>query len=119
VISQALNHGAQKSLKGSRILILGVAYKSDIDDVRESPAEKLMALLQNAGAEVSYHDPHVPVFDGLESAPLEPEAYDCVAIVTAHSSIDYDELVERAGVVVDFRNATGEKGRGNPKVWKL
>ena len=60
VISQALNHGAQKSLKGSRILVLGVAYKADIGDMRESPALKLIELLRNAGAEVSYHDPHVP-----------------------------------------------------------
>jgi UDP-N-acetyl-D-glucosamine dehydrogenase len=119
VISQALNHGAQKSLRGSRILIVGVAYKSDIDDVRESPAEKLIGLLRNAGAEVSYHDPHVPTFEDLASVPLEPGAYDCVAIVTAHSSIDYEQLVEEADVVVDFRNATGTKGRENPKVWKL
>ena len=59
LISQALNHGAQKSLKGSRILVLGVAYKADIDDVRESPAEKIVGLLQKAGADVAYHDPHV------------------------------------------------------------
>ena len=119
VISQALNHGAQKSLRGSRILIVGVAYKSDIDDVRESPAEKLIGLLRNAGAEVSYHDPHVPSFEDLSSVALEPGAYDCVTIVTAHSSIDYEQLVEEANVVVDFRNATGTKGRANPKVWKL
>ena len=62
-----------------------MAYKSDIDDVRESPAEKLLVLLRNAGAEVAYHDPHVAEFDGLTSVPLEPESYDCVAIVTAHS----------------------------------
>jgi UDP-N-acetyl-D-glucosamine dehydrogenase len=119
VISQALNHGAQKSLRGSRILVLGVAYKSDIDDVRESPAEKLVQLLRNAGADVSYHDPHVATFDGLSSVPLEPGAYDCVVISTAHSAIDYARLVDDAQIVVDFRNATGEKGRGNPKVWKL
>src|ERR671935_1133794 len=98
VVSQALNHGAQKSLSGSRILVLGVAYKSDIDDVRESPAEKLMELLRNAGADVAYHDPHVPEFDGLRSVPLEPEVYDCVTIVTAHSSIDYEDVVRRGDV---------------------
>jgi UDP-N-acetyl-D-glucosamine dehydrogenase len=119
VVSQALNHGAQKSLRGSRILVLGVAYKADIDDVRESPAEKLIQLLRNAGADVSYHDPHVATFDGLESAPLEPGAYDCVVISTAHSSIDYERLVADAHIVVDFRNATGATGRENPKVWKL
>src|SRR5437764_2365029 len=92
VVSQALNHGAQKSLKGSKILVLGVAYKSDIDDVRESPAEKIIELLRNAGADVAYHDPHVSSFDGLQSVDLEPEAYDCVVIVTAHSTIDYAEV---------------------------
>jgi UDP-N-acetyl-D-glucosamine dehydrogenase len=119
VVSQALNHGAQKSLKGSQILVLGVAYKADIEDERESPAEKLIHLLQNAGANVSYHDPHVASFQGLTSVPLEPEAYDCVVIVTAHSAIDYADIVDRAQVVVDFRNATGAFGAASPKVWKL
>ena len=119
LISQALNHGAEKSLKGSRILILGVSYKADIDDVRESPAKKIVELLHKAGADVSYHDPHVPEFDGLRSVDYAPESYDCVVIVTAHSAIDYDDLVERAQVVVDLRNATGRNGTGNGKVWKL
>ena len=118
VISQAMNHGLQRSLSGSRILILGVAYKADIGDTRETPAEKLIQLLRNAGAEISYHDPHVPEFDGMRSSPLEPEAYDCVAIVTAHSSVDYTDVVRRARIVVDFRNATaGIEQEGN--VWKL
>jgi UDP-N-acetyl-D-glucosamine dehydrogenase len=118
VISQALNHGAQKSLSGSKILILGVAYKADIGDVRESPAEKILLLLRNAGAEVAYHDPHVGEFEGLTSVPLEPERYDCVAIVTAHSGIDYGDVVRRGKVIVDFRNAT--KGvEVDGKVWKL
>src|SRR3954463_9970564 len=117
VISQAMNHGLQKSLSGSRILILGVAYKADIGDTRESPAEKLVELLRNAGADVSYHDPHVPEFEGMSAAALDPEAYDCVAIVTAHTSLDYAAIVERANVVVDFRNAT--KGIESEKVWKL
>jgi UDP-N-acetyl-D-glucosamine dehydrogenase len=117
VISQAMNHGLQKSLSGSRILILGVAYKADISDTRETPAEKLVGLLRNAGADVSYHDPHVAEFDGMRSVALEPEAYDCVAIVTAHTSLDYTDVVERANVVVDFRNAT--RGIESEKVWKL
>jgi len=118
VISQALNHGAKKSLSGSKILLLGVAYKNDIDDVRESPAEKIVELLRTAGADVAYHDPYVPAFDGLTSVPLEPEQYDCVAIVTAHSSIDYGDVVRRGKVIVDFRNATkGHEVDG--KVWKL
>jgi UDP-N-acetyl-D-glucosamine dehydrogenase len=119
LISQALNHGAQKSLKGSRILVLGVAYKADIDDVRESPAEKIIGLLQKAGADVEYHDPHVGDFDGMQSVEYAPESYDCVVIVTAHSAIDYDDLVERAPIVVDLRNATGRNGSDNGKVWKL
>jgi UDP-N-acetyl-D-glucosamine dehydrogenase len=119
LISQALNHGAQKSLKGSRILVLGVAYKSDIDDVRESPAEKIIELLSKAGSEVAYHDPHVAEFDGMRSVNYEPESYDCAVIVTAHTTIDYDDLVERAPIVVDLRNATGRNGTGNGKVWKL
>ncbi len=119
LISQALNHGAEKSLKGSRILILGVSYKADIDDVRESPAEKIIELLSKGGAEVSYHDPHVAEFDGLRSVEYAPERYDCVVIATAHSSIDYGDLVERAQIVVDLRNATGRNGTVNGKVWKL
>jgi len=117
VISQAMNHGLQKSLSGSRILILGVAYKADIGDTRETPAEKLVELLRNAGAEISYHDPHVREFDGMRSVALEPESYDCVAIVTAHSSIDYGDVVNRSKIVVDFRNAT--RGIESAKVWKL
>jgi UDP-N-acetyl-D-glucosamine dehydrogenase len=119
LISQALKHGAQKSLKGSRILVLGVAYKADIDDVRESPAEKIIQLLRKAGADVAYHDPHVKEFDGMRSTDYAPEGYDCVVIVTAHGSIDYDDLVQRAQLVVDLRNATGRNGTGNGKVWKL
>ena len=119
LISQALNHGSQKSLKGSRVLVLGVSYKADIDDVRESPAEKIIELLEKAGADVSYHDPHVAEFDGMRSVDYKPEDYDCVVIVTAHTSIDYDELVDRAEIVVDFRNATGRNGSNSGKVWKL
>jgi UDP-N-acetyl-D-glucosamine dehydrogenase len=119
LISQALNHGAQKSLKGSRVLVLGVSYKADIDDVRESPAKKIIKLLRKTGADVAYHDPHVPEFQELRSVEYAPQEYDCVVIVTAHSSIDYEDLVERAQLVVDLRNATGRNGTGNGKVWKL
>jgi UDP-N-acetyl-D-glucosamine dehydrogenase len=119
LISQALNHGSQKSLKGSRLLVLGVSYKADVDDVRESPAEKIVQLLQKAGADVAYHDPHVAEFDGMRSVEYKPEDYDGVIVVTAHSAIDYDELVDRAEIVVDLRNATGRNGTGSAKVWKL
>jgi UDP-N-acetyl-D-glucosamine dehydrogenase len=122
-ISQALNRGAHKSVAGARILVLGVAYKSDIADWRESPAVKVIALLQNAGASVAYHDPHVPSFStngiALESVPLEPVEYDAVVIATAHSGIDYAQLVRDAKLVVDLRNATGRAGITSEKVWKL
>ena len=121
LISQALNHGAQRSVSGSKVLVLGVSYKADVNDTRESPALKLIELLQTAGAEVAYHDPHVPELPrhGLSSQPLDASGYDCVAIVTAHSSIDYDRLVDDASLVVDFRNATNKSGRVDGKVWKL
>jgi UDP-N-acetyl-D-glucosamine dehydrogenase len=123
VVSQALNHSRQRSLKGSRILILGVAYKPNISDTRESPAVKLIALLQAAGSHVSYHDPHVPSLRdngiAMSTSPLEPGSYDCVVIVTDHSGIDYERLVDDAALVVDLRNATGANGKGSDKVWKL
>jgi UDP-N-acetyl-D-glucosamine dehydrogenase len=123
LVSQALNHAKQMSLKGSQILLLGVAYKPDIGDMRESPALKLISLLQNAGADVSYHDPHVPRFTEhgleMESVPLDPKAYDAVVIVTNHHSIDYEQLVDDATLVVDLRNATGAKGTASEKVFKL
>ena len=123
VVSQALNHARQRSLKGSKILVLGVAYKPDISDTRESPAIKLISLLHNAGSDVHYHDPHVPSFaeNGvtMSSAALDPSAYDCVVIVTNHSGIDYEQLVEDSVLVVDLRNATGRNGTHSDKVWKL
>jgi UDP-N-acetyl-D-glucosamine dehydrogenase len=119
-IARALN-AQEKALKGSKIRILGVSYKADIDDTRESPALKLIELLQEAEADVSYHDPFVPELPehGLSSTPLDPAAADCVVIVTAHSGIDYEALVMQAPLVVDLRNATGPNGTGNGKVWKL
>ena len=123
LVSQALNHARQRSLSGSRILVLGVAYKPDISDMRESPAVKLIGLLEGAGASVSYHDPYVPEFSEngivMRSVPLEPAEYDCVVVVTDHSSVDYDRLVEEAQLVVDLRNATGANGKHSDKVWRL
>ena len=88
-VSQALNHGAEVA-RGLRVLVLGVAYKADISDWRESPAVKLIELLRNAGANVAYHDPHVASFatDGIasQSVPLAPADYDLVVIATAHSA---------------------------------
>jgi UDP-N-acetyl-D-glucosamine dehydrogenase len=120
-ITRALN-SQERSVKGSRIHLVGVAYKADVGDLRESPALKLIELLREEGAEISYHDPHVPELPehSLSSASLDGavDAADCVAIVTAHSGIDYDTLAERARLMVDFRNATGRNGSRNG-VWKL
>ena len=119
-ITRALN-SAEKALKGSKVQLLGVSYKADIDDTRESPALKLIELLQDEGAAVSYHDPYVSELPehGLSSTPLDPSGVDCLVIVTAHSGIDYEELVDKAPLVVDLRNATGPNGTANGKVWKL
>jgi UDP-N-acetyl-D-glucosamine dehydrogenase len=123
LVSQALNHSRQRSLSGSRILVLGVAYKPDISDMRESPAVKLIGLLENAGADVSYHDPHIPEFQengiSMRSVALEPGEYDCVVIVTDHTAVDYERLVDEALLVVDLRNATGANGKRSDKVWRL
>ncbi len=108
-VQDALNDAA-KPVKGSRIHIMGVAYKRDIDDLRESPALDVMLLLQRRGAQLSYSDPHVPRvrLDGLE-LESQPEAAaadaDCVVIVTDHSAFDYQALVDRSALIVDTRNA--------------
>ena len=121
-ITRALN-SQEKSVKGSTVHLVGVSYKADVGDLRESPALKLVELLREEGADVSYHDPHVPELPehGLVSASLDGhvESADCVAIVTAHSGIDYAGLAERARLVVDFRNATGSDGSLDGRVWKL
>ncbi len=106
----ALN-GRRKSVNGSRVLLLGVAYKRDIEDVRESPALDVLRLLENQGAEVSYHDPYVPVLeqDGIhrESVSLTRERLreaDAVVILTDHSNVDYDLVVDEATVLIDARH---------------
>ena len=121
-ITRALNSD-EKSVKGSRVHVVGVAYKADVADLRESPALKLIELLRAEGAQVSYHDPHIPELPAhdLRSQDLDGslKGADCVAIVTAHSAIDYQDLARRAKLVVDFRNATGSDGSQNGRVWKL
>jgi len=121
-ITRALNSD-EKSVKGSHVHLVGVSYKADVGDLRESPALKLIELLRDEGAEVSYHDPHVSELPdhALASVDLEGSAgeADCVAIVTAHSGIDYAGLAEKAKLVVDFRNATGKNGSADGRVWKL
>ncbi|MFZ0294225.1 MAG: nucleotide sugar dehydrogenase [Candidatus Sulfotelmatobacter sp.] len=120
-IGGALN-GHKKSLNGSRILILGVAYKKDIDDLRESPSLTIIELLQKQGAKVSYHDPYFPFIGKGRKYDLQMKRseldklgdYDCVVIVTDHSDYDYRKIVGEAQLVVDTRNAT--KGIASPKV---
>jgi UDP-N-acetyl-D-glucosamine dehydrogenase len=120
-IGGALNQH-KKSLNGSRVLILGVAYKKDIDDLRESPALTIIELLQHEGALVSYHDPYFPFIGKGRKYDLQMKRseleklgeYDCVVIVTDHSDYDYGRIVAEARLVVDTRNAT--KGLSSPKV---
>jgi UDP-N-acetyl-D-glucosamine dehydrogenase len=113
----------EKSVKGSHVHLVGVSYKADVGDLRESPALKLIELLGDEGAEVSYHDPHVAELPdhGLTSGDLDGSvaSVDCVAIVTDHPGIDHAGLAERAQLVLDFRNATGKNGSENGRVWKL
>ncbi|MGE3526983.1 MAG: UDP binding domain-containing protein, partial [Gemmatimonadales bacterium] len=115
-VGDALNQTG-KAVRGSRVLVIGVAYKKDIDDLRESPALDIIRLLESQGARVSYHDPFVARFseDGhtLSSVPLTAETIaesDCVMIVTDHTAIDYRLIRERARAVVDTRNALAKVG---------
>jgi UDP-N-acetyl-D-glucosamine dehydrogenase len=120
-VTTALNQH-KKALNGARILLLGVAYKKDIDDLRESPALTIFELLQKQGAEVSYNDPHIPSIGKgrkydlqITSVPLDRLAeYDCILIVTDHSSYDYQRIVNESQLVVDSRNAT--QGIRNTKI---
>lgn len=124
-VQDALNEH-RKALKGSRVLVLGVAYKPDIDDLRESPALDVIGLLMQKGAEVSYHDPYISHFkhDGFSLQSVEDlmasvQAADCVVIITNHSAYDYKAILENAALIVDTRNALGAAGRDNPKVTRL
>jgi UDP-N-acetyl-D-glucosamine dehydrogenase len=127
-IAEALNEEG-RPVKGSRVLVLGVAYKKDVDDPRESPAFTILELLQRRGAVVSYNDPHVPTLPAmrhhsirLDSVPLTEETLawnDCVVIVTDHSAYDYEWLVRHARLVVDTRNATARvAGSARGRIWK-
>jgi UDP-N-acetyl-D-glucosamine dehydrogenase len=111
-VAHALN-AVRKPVNGSRILVLGVAYKRDIDDVRESPALDVIRLLQDQGADVVFHDPHVSVIreDGheLRSVELtigELQAADAVVVVTDHKAVDYKFVADSAALIIDSRNAT-------------
>jgi UDP-N-acetyl-D-glucosamine dehydrogenase len=108
------------------VLVIGIAYKKDVDDVRESPALDVIRLLEEQGADVVYHDPYVPEFledgvrhQGVSLSDDEIKKADAVVIVTDHSSIDYQRLVNRAGLVVDTRNATARTKAGRARVVSL
>ncbi|HEU5410664.1 MAG TPA: nucleotide sugar dehydrogenase [Candidatus Acidoferrales bacterium] len=125
-VSEALNQ-RKKSLNGARVLLLGVAYKKDIDDLRESPALKLMQLLIERGAELDYNDPFFPAlhkmrhydYSAMRSVSVDAKSlasYDCVLIATDHSSYDYEQVVENAKLVIDSRNATRNVKKNRQKV---
>jgi UDP-N-acetyl-D-glucosamine dehydrogenase len=124
-VQDALNdHG--KALKGSHVLVLGAAYKPDIDDLRESPALDVIGLLMAKGAQVSYHDPYVAQVRHdqwqLQSVPdlmQAVRAADCVVIVTNHKVYEYPAILDAANQIVDTRNALGKMGRNHPKVVRL
>jgi UDP-N-acetyl-D-glucosamine dehydrogenase len=127
-VAEALNE-AGKPLNGSRICVLGVAYKKDVDDPRESPSFELMELLSGGKAEVTYNDPHVPelpkmrhhTLPAMTSKPLDEKflaGQDCVLIATDHSAYDYDFIVRHARLVVDTRNATKDVTQGREKIRK-
>ncbi len=124
-IQDALNL-AKKAINGSEVLILGVAYKPDIDDLRESPALDVIHLLKEKGAKVSYHDPYIPHLNHdnivLDCVPDLMDAVaeaDCVVIITNHSDYDYDAILNTAQMIVDTRNALGKAGKDSSKVVRL
>ena len=124
-VMRALNDD-RKSLRGSRVLVVGVAYKRNIDDIRESPALDVIRLLEVGGASVVYHDPHIPEFreDGrrrvsIELTPAELREADAVVIVTDHDGIDYQAILDYTRVVVDTRNVTGKVRASNARVVSL
>jgi UDP-N-acetyl-D-glucosamine dehydrogenase len=125
---EALNEQG-KPLRGSKVCVLGVAYKRDVDDPRESPSFELMELLQDGGAVVSYSDPHVPKLPAmrhhrvpdLASEALTPEflsRLDCVLIATDHKAFDYAAVVRHAPLIIDTRNATAKVREGREKIRK-
>lgn len=115
------------TLKGSKCLVLGAAYKPDIDDIRESPALDVIGLLQKKGAMVEYHDPFIPVLRTHDDIEMQSVAdvmnavrhADCVVIITNHSEYDYVAILNEAKFIFDSRNALGKMGKNNPKVVRL
>jgi UDP-N-acetyl-D-glucosamine dehydrogenase len=124
-VQDALNERG-KPVKGCQLLILGVAYKPDIDDLRESPALDVIHLLEEKGAHVSYHDPYIPHLrqdsdakDSVTDLMAAVKAADAVVIITNHKAYDYPAILEQASLVVDTRNALGDMGKHSPKVVRL
>ncbi|MBK9006534.1 MAG: nucleotide sugar dehydrogenase [Anaerolineae bacterium] len=126
-IMDALNDKS-KALKGSKILVLGVAYKPDVSDVRESPALDVIGLLQNKGANVEYHDPYIPHIhhetdgwhmDSVKDVMSSVNDADAVVIITNHKAYDYDAIVHAAKFVFDSRNATSKISKGSNKIVRL
>jgi UDP-N-acetyl-D-glucosamine dehydrogenase len=124
-VQDALNDH-QKSLKGSEVLVLGAAYKPDIDDLRESPSIDVIRLLQQKGAKVSYHDPYIPrinhedwKIESVSDLMKAVKSADCVVIVTNHKVYDFAEILKESKLIVDTRNALGKAGMKNPKVVRL
>jgi len=123
LVAEALNRRG-KSVRGSRVLVLGVSYKADIDDTRESPSLDIMEKLREAGAKIDYSDPFVPVLDffgkkmkGVRLTPAALRRFDCVVISTAHKAFPYAMVLRSAKAIVDTRNAL--KGKKSPKVVRL
>lgn len=124
-VNRALNQ-KKKSLKGSKILVLGVAYKRDIKDVRESPALDVIKLLENGGAEVTYNDPQVPsvrmddsVMKSVELTEALLKSVDCVVVLTDHTAYDYEWIVQNSQLIMDTRNATKNVKPNKKKIVKL
>ncbi len=124
-VGHALNE-RRKALKGARLLLLGLAYKKDVSDTRDSPAFDIARLLRARGARVAYHDPHVPsaALNGVprRSTPLTGASLrraDCVLIVTNHARVDYDLVLRHARLIVDTRNQYGALGRRSPRIVTL
>ena len=118
----------RRSINGAKILLLGMAYKPDVDDLRESPALKIMELLMQEGAKVDYNDPYIPELKptrkynfSAQSVDLTPDnlsSYDVIIITTNHSSYNHNLIYEHAKIIIDTRNALGSRGQKSKKVWK-
>jgi UDP-N-acetyl-D-glucosamine dehydrogenase len=129
-LAEALNQATGKGLKSARVLLIGAAYKKNVDDTRESPSLVLIELIEARGARCDFHDPHIPVIPptrehpalaGRISAAVTPEslaAYDAVLVATDHDAVDYAAIARHAPLIVDTRNVFARRGLANAKVVK-